>query len=613
MPTRAFSPATIAKAYLDAMGITPLMRRCSDVPDWVHAAAMEAFYGARAECRIRKVPVPVALVDFTSMYATVDTLMGLFDLLTAERIDVDTEATADVQQLLDTITEEDCFNQDRWRDFVGLVQFQPDGQVLPVRADYQPRLTGNHVLDQDETLTGVSYGIGVNPFTASQPLWYTIPDAIAATLHAGRAPQILQAIRLRPAGGKLDSLRPVRLRGEVLIDPSKEDFFARVVEQRQTSKARTQDHTEDCACQDCTTAAFLKVLASAGSYGIFAEIIRHEVPNSRNETVTVHLPDGTNQDVKPNAVEEPGRYCFPAVAACLTGAARLMLTLLERQVTAVGGSYAFCDTDSLAIVATEDGALIPCPGGPHRTDDDESAVLALSSHQVTTIRNRFESLNPYAAGVLPDGLLKLEQTAQCLVISAKPYALFHIDPDAPLGFVIDPEKHSQHGLGHLLNPTNPDSDGRGWVRQFWVVLIAEALGLPTPVLDWLERPAIGQFTLSTPGQLAVFHSYNTDQPYQEQVKPYNFLNTAIPTHFAAAGHAQRLRLVAPYETHPAKWLTLDWRNLHDPNAARVRITLPSQRTQDQDEAAAGIAVKTYRTVLGGYRTRLEAKSLTPDG
>jgi hypothetical protein len=234
MPTLAFSPASIAKAYLDAMGTTPLIQRCPDVPDWVHAAAMEAFYGGRAECRIRKVPAPVALVDFTSMYATVDTLMGLFDLLTAERIDVDTEAAAEVQQLLDSITEDDCFNQDRWRDVVGLVQFQPDGQVLPVRADYQPRLTGNHADEPDDAVAGVSYGIGVNPFTATQPLWYTIPDVIATTLHHGRAPRVLKAIRLRPAGGKLDSLRPVRLRGEVVIDPREEDFFARVVEQRQT-------------------------------------------------------------------------------------------------------------------------------------------------------------------------------------------------------------------------------------------------------------------------------------------------------------------------------------------------------------------------------------------
>lgn len=50
----------------------------------------------------------------------------------------------------------------------------------------------------------------------------------------------------------------------------------------------------------------------------------------------------------------------------------------------------------------------------------------------------------------------------------------------------------------------------------------------------------------------------------------------------------------------------------DPGAAAVKITTRSRRPPDQEESA-GIAVKTYRTVLGDYRTRLEAKSLTPDG
>ncbi len=451
-PTRAFSPATIAKSYLQAMGITPLMDRC-EVPEWVHAAAMEAFYGGRAECRIRKVPVPVALVDFTSMYATVDTLMCLFDLLTAEHVEVDTDATTEVQALLDGITDDACFDRDRWREFVGLVQFVPQGHVLPVRADYQPRITTED--DNGDPEHGSSFGIGVNPLTSNEPLWYTIPDAIAATLHAGKAPTLLRAIRLRPSANKLASLRPVKLRGEVSIDPRGEDFFARVVEQRQLVKTRTHDHPDSCKCHDCSTAAFLKVLANAGSYGIFAEMIRHEVPKSRGETVTVHLPDGTSHEATPTAVEEPGKYCFPAVAACLTGAARLMLTLLERTVTAAGGSYAFCDTDSLAIVATAQGGPIPCPGGPHRTDDDQDAVLALSNAQVTTIRNTFESLNPYTKGSLPGGLLKLEQTGQCLAISAKRYALFHLDRKEPLGFVIDRDKHSKHGLVISSTPSTP--------------------------------------------------------------------------------------------------------------------------------------------------------------
>lgn len=35
-----------------------------------------------------------------------------------------------------------------------------------------------------------------------------------------------------------------------------------------------------------------------------------------------------------------------------------MLALLERVVTDQGGSYAFCDTDSMAVVATDNGNLV---------------------------------------------------------------------------------------------------------------------------------------------------------------------------------------------------------------------------------------------------------------
>ena len=67
------------------------------------------------------------------------------------------------------------------------------------------------------------------------------------------------------------------------------------------------------------------------------------------------------------APEDPGRYCFPPFASCITGAARLMLAMLERCVTDLGGTWAFCDTDSMAIVATDEGGLVPCPGGPEST------------------------------------------------------------------------------------------------------------------------------------------------------------------------------------------------------------------------------------------------------
>lgn len=70
--TKAYSPASIAKAYLRAMGIRPVLDRQGDISSAVLGWATSAFYGGRAECRIRNWPVPVELVDFTSMYPTVD-------------------------------------------------------------------------------------------------------------------------------------------------------------------------------------------------------------------------------------------------------------------------------------------------------------------------------------------------------------------------------------------------------------------------------------------------------------------------------------------------------------------------------------------------------------
>lgn len=81
--------------------------------------------------------------------------------------------------------------------------------------------------------------------------------------------------------------------------------------------------------------------------------------------------------------------------SCITAAARLMLALLERSITDAGGSYVYCDTDAMAIVASKRGGTIACPGGDHTSRDGRPAVKALSWDQVEQIRQRFTALNPY--------------------------------------------------------------------------------------------------------------------------------------------------------------------------------------------------------------------------
>lgn len=222
---------------------------------------------------------------------------------------------------------------------------------------------------------------------------------MSATILTGRAPEVLEAWRVVPVG-KQRTLQA--LRGECRIDPRYDPVFQRWVEERQRAKARAQagELSADGLQQ------FLKVLANSGSYGIFAEANRNDLPKGVKEQVTVYGA-GALFTCRTHAPEEPGEYCFGVLAALTTGAARLMLALLERCVTDLGGSYIFCDTDSMTIVATEHGRLARCFHGADRLWPRVRAVRAISRADVDQIVRRFGGLSPYDPSLIPS-ILKIE-------------------------------------------------------------------------------------------------------------------------------------------------------------------------------------------------------------
>jgi hypothetical protein len=184
---------------------------------------------------------------------------------------------------------------------------------------------------------------------------------------------------------------------------------------------------------------------------------------------------------------------------------------LEKAVSERGGTYAMEDTDSMAIVATEKGGAIS-------TGTKGKPMHALSWNEVKEISEQFSILNPYDRDAIPDSILKREddnfephtknqRQLFCLPISAKRYALFlqdkngtpvllrascpfcgHknkatakicADPDChkPIQVNNDEDRWSEHGLGHLLNPTDPESEDREWIAQAWLSIVRRALGL----------------------------------------------------------------------------------------------------------------------------------------
>jgi hypothetical protein len=86
--TKAYSPASIGKAYLRRMGIKPILQRQPDFPKTHLGHAQSAFFGGRTSAHIRRVPVPVVYTDFRSMYPTVNSLMDLWRFVTAREIQV---------------------------------------------------------------------------------------------------------------------------------------------------------------------------------------------------------------------------------------------------------------------------------------------------------------------------------------------------------------------------------------------------------------------------------------------------------------------------------------------------------------------------------------------
>jgi hypothetical protein len=607
--TKAYSPASVGKAYLRAMGIVPILERQPDFPKEHLGYAQSAFFGGRASAHIRKYPVPVVYTDFLSMYPTVNSLMGLWRFVIAQEIKVIENCKDEVEAFLGRITIDDLFKPATWKHLTAFVRIIPDGDILPTRAKYSPvsndwQVAVNHVYaDKDSSVT--------------QELWFSLPDVVASVIRTGRIPKIVDAFRIEPVG-TMPGLNSTKLRGSIEIDPTGQDFFKVVIEERKRLASRT-DLTEG---EKARLDKALKVLANAASYGIYAEMNPQETDDKTE--VTCHGIDYEPFTCRVAHPDVPGEYCFPPLASLITGAARLMLAMVEDCVSALGGTHAMEDTDSMAIVATKRGGMLACPGGLYKTTDGHPAVKALSWKQVQEISERFAALNPYDREAVPGSVLKIEEdnfdpkTGQqrqlyCLAISAKRYTLFMLDKNGePVMLRKEAnnktDRWSQHGLGHLLNPTNTNSEDRNWIGQVWLNMLRRAYGLPTQGLGFDDLPAVGRVSVGSPAAMRSFASFNAGKEYAQQIKPFNFVLTCQVKQLGhpAGVEPERFHLIAPYDGEPARWIKADWIDQYTGNVYRI--------TTDGHHGAREIArVKRYGEILREYEFHPEAKCACVEG
>lgn len=227
-PTKAYSPASVGKAYLEEMCIPPILERQPEFPKAYLGYAQSAFYGGRTSAHIRKMPVPVVYTDFLSMYPTVNSLMGLWQFVTAREITIVEHCQNEIMDFLNKVSANYLFTQDAWKHLAAFVLIIPDGDILPSRGKYSA------ASNDWQVAVNYIYSGPDNP----NAVWYSLPDVVASVILTGRIPKVIDAFQLT-ATGKLKHSKPISLRGAIEVDPGEKDLFKVVIEERKRLASRT--------------------------------------------------------------------------------------------------------------------------------------------------------------------------------------------------------------------------------------------------------------------------------------------------------------------------------------------------------------------------------------
>jgi len=567
-PDRMFSPASVAKSYLEELHVSHPSTKVNDA-DAAYGISMQSYFGGRAECRIRNWEVPVCPVDFMSQYPTVNELLDNWRVLTARRVTFP-DATHEVRRLLSGITLKRCFDRKMWPQFRFFALVRSDNDILPVRTVYN----------------GTTQNIGINYLTSKEPIWFAGPDIIASILLAGKVPYIEKAIRVVPHG-KQSHLGSTSLRGMVSVDASNHSLFKHVIEQRAASEANPALHF------------WLKILANSGSYGLFVELNPNERDAAPLKVFSGEEPFEATCDV----VEDPGKWFAPHIGSLITSGGRLLLAMLERCITDAGGTFLFCDTDSAAIVSAKHHQRITMPDGA-------PAITALSWAEVQQIVERFKPLNPYARKLVPGSILKThklnwdhnQQRRQLYgySIAAKRYALY-----TKTNHDIEIVEPKAHGLGYFYPPKDSpegwDHDAPLWIFEAWDWIVRGVLKLKRAKPAWFDLPVMMKLTLSTP------HHALQNLAKGPLTRPNNFIMLPQITRF---GHPQgvdpnKFTLIASFSSERDQWMRAKCINIHDNRSPVYELT------SEYDGRKA--LVKNFFILLDSYQNHPEAKSLGPNG
>ncbi len=599
-PYRVHSPAGLAKALVTASGIKPLLELKPDFPKEILGAAMGAFKGGRAEGHIPHTILPVIAYDLTATYPSLGALLNLWPLVTAQRIEI-RDVTMETREFLDRVTMEDLLHPETWPELAVLCRCYPDGAVIPEKAQYK---------------VGGDYGLALNPTTAEPGIerWLWLPDVVAAKLLAGPTPRIDRALRPVVTETQKD-LRLVPMRQEFWFDPT--DGFRCLLRARLEVKSRlTTSQTSgdpERTREWARVNDLLKKVESSLGYGIFVEYVEEhrgarvaDVWTGDRHFTCPLLDPHTRRRLRPE--EYPGKYFHPLVAGSITAGTRLLLAMMERMIRDAGGTWALMDTDSVQVVATREGGLVPCSDGTRSPSDGQQGLRALSFDQAEAIRARFDALAPCGGPFwkvekenAPHPAATRDPQLKTLVLGTKRYVLFN---DGDHGELVI-RKASEHALGHLLPPLGWTKDNA--IAALWQAIIRFARGDKSAIehLPFALRLAVGTHPISRPEHLRALQRAIPRRKGgpPRKLMPFGDMLIAYPRASLGEPEAFPVTCYGPDPEHTGtRWVDLG-------TGRPVKIWWESETDMFDD----GLEVSTFAGIAYAHRRFVEARYLDARG
>lgn len=457
--SKLYSPASIGKAILEKINVKPFLEKNPEFSKEILGYVMSCYYGGRTEVQIRKEPVKVSYIDFTSMYPSIYSLLGMDKFLKAKKTTYK-NTTSETQKILDDIILEDVSKKVTWQSLTTLCKIVSDDDILPVRSKYGTKNTTNIGINYLKSKDGTS-------------LWYSLPDLIASKMLSGKTPKIQEAITFVPQGIQND-LQEIEVLKGITVKPE-EDFIKKLIEERIRIKS------EPVTGQNDIKQGILKIIANATSYGIYIETNS----NSGQDKVESTVYGLDSFDMESDRTEDVGKFFHPIMSIFLTAGSRMILACAESLVKNNGGYVAYCDTDSVFI----------------------------SPEHVKLVQSFFKSINPYSVNV---EMFKVEDDKDekklhdvwFYGISAKRYVLYDYDD------IITIRKHSAHGLGHLV-----DVDEKQW----WQDILSIHYKLEFNESKYSNKYAVSQLTVSNYDIYKRFAKLNDKKALNKMIKPFNFI------------------------------------------------------------------------------------------